>query len=61
VIGGDDDVGRVIQAEALQALLDRGQRGIGVADRRHRRGSIDARAQGMEAVALVVLRTIGLA
>ncbi len=61
VIGGDDDVGRRGEAEFVQRFAQLRQVIVGVPDAGHRGRSVDARRDGVEAVAGIVLAAVGIA
>ncbi len=61
MVGRDDDVGRILQAEILQRLAHLAEIVVGILDRRERGRAVDAGRHAVEAVALVVLRAIRIA
>ena len=61
VVGGDDHVGRGVEALFLQAGQQVREIVVGVPDRGERGRAVDARHQAAQAVALVMLRAVGIA
>ena len=60
VVGGNDDIGHAGNSELRECLLNAPEIVVGVLDRRQRCRSVDAGRQPVQAVALVVLRAIGI-
>ena len=61
MIGADDDIGRLVEAELDERLADAREIAVGVLDRGERRRAVDAGGELVEAIALVMLAAVRVA